>query len=92
MGGQEVEDVEGPLVGRLVGHPGLLQEVGLDVAAGHPPHGVEPYADELAEAGGVVVPHGLGVAVGLQDGVGLHNLESGRDWVRLLHCASFTQW
>ena len=74
MGLQEVEDVVGPLVGRLVGDAGLLQEVGLDVAAGHPAHGVEPHADELAEAGGVVVPHRLGVAVGLQHGVGLDNL------------------
>ena len=36
VGGQEVEDVEGPLVGGLVRHAGLLQEVRLDVAAGHP--------------------------------------------------------
>ena len=48
VGGQEVEDVVGPLVGRLVGHAGLLQEVSLDVSAGHPAHGVEPHADELA--------------------------------------------
>ena len=31
-------------------------------------------SDELSEAGGVVVPHGLGVAPRLQDGVGLDNL------------------
>ena len=30
--------------------------------------------DELSESGGVVVPHGLGVAPRLQDGVGLDNL------------------
>ena len=48
MGLEEVEDVVGPLVGGLVGHAGLLQEVRLDVPARHPPHGVEPHADELA--------------------------------------------
>ena len=35
---------------------------------------VEPNTDELSEAGGVVVPDGLGVAVRLQDWVGLHHL------------------
>ena len=48
VGLEEVEDVVGPLVGGLVGHAGLLQEVRLDVAARHPPHGVKPHADELA--------------------------------------------
>ena len=36
-------------------------------------HVVEVDADELAEAGGVVVPDGLGVAVRLQDRVRLHD-------------------
>ena len=36
-------------------------------------HVVEVDADELAEAGGVIVPDGLGVAVRLQDRVGLHD-------------------
>ena len=35
---------------------------------------VEPNTDEFSEAGGVVVPNGLGVAVRLQDWVGLHDL------------------
>ena len=35
---------------------------------------VEPNTDKLSEAGGVVVPNGLGVAVRLQDWVGLHHL------------------
>ena len=35
---------------------------------------VEPNTDEFSEAGGVVVPNGLGVAVRLQDWVGLHHL------------------
>merc|ERR1719450_1818229 len=30
--------------------------------------------DELSETGGVVIPGGLGVTVGLKDGVGGHNL------------------
>ena len=36
-------------------------------------HVVEVDADELAEAGGVVVADGLGVAVRLQDRVRLHD-------------------
>ena len=31
-------------------------------------------SDKLSESGGVVVPHSLGVPVGLQDGVGLDDL------------------
>ena len=31
-------------------------------------------SDELSESGGVVVPRSLGIAVGLQDGVGGHDL------------------
>ena len=58
----------------MVGHAGLLQEVSLNVTASHSSHVVEPDADELAEPGGVVVPHGLGVAVRLQHRVGLDNL------------------
>ena len=44
----EVEDVVGALVGRLVGHAGLLQKVSLNVPAGHPTLGVEPDANELS--------------------------------------------
>ena len=35
---------------------------------------VKPNTDEFSEAGGVVIPDGLGVAVRLQDWVGLHHL------------------
>ena len=45
-----------------------------DVAAHHAARTVEVDLDELAEAGGVVVPGGLGVAESLQDGVGLQDL------------------
>ena len=58
----------------LISHTGLLEEVGLDIPSSHPAHVVEPDTDELPETGGVVVPHRLGVAVGLQHGVGLHHL------------------
>ena len=58
----------------MVGHARLLQEVSLNIPASHSSHVVEPDADELAEPGGVVVPHRLGVAVRLQHGVGLDNL------------------
>ena len=58
----------------MVGHAGLLQEISLNVTASHSSHVVEPDADELAEPGGVVVPHRLGVAVRLQHRVRLHHL------------------
>ena len=68
-----VEDVVSPLVVLLVGDAGLLEEVEVDEPAGQLAHVVEVDADELAEAGGVVVPDGLGVTVGLQDRVRLHD-------------------
>ena len=58
----------------LVSHTRLLQQVALNISTRHLAHVVEPDTDELSEAGGVVVPHSLGVAVRLQDGVGLHDL------------------
>ena len=63
-----------PLHLLLLGDTGLLQEVGDDVATTELSGGREVDSDELAEPGGVVVPRSLGVAVGLQDGVGGHNL------------------
>merc|ERR1711963_933269 len=60
---QLVEDVVGP-----------LEQVGHDVTTAKLSAGGEVDTDELTEPGGVVVPRGLGVTVGLQDGVGGHNL------------------
>merc|ERR1712012_213266 len=71
---QLVEDVVGPLDLLLLGDTGLLEQVGHDVTTAKLSAGGEVDTDELTEPGGVVVPRGLGVAVGLQDGVGGHNL------------------
>ena len=67
------EDVIAALVRLLVGHPGFLQEIDVNEAASEFAHVVEVDPDELAKPGGVVVPDGLGVAVGLQDWVGVDN-------------------
>ena len=64
----------GPLHLLLLGDTRLLEQVGHDVATGELSTGGEVDSDELSEPGGVVVPRGLGVAVGLQDGVGGHDL------------------
>ena len=45
-----------------------------DVTTAKLARGGEVDTDELSEPGGVVVPRSLGVAVGLQDGVGGHDL------------------
>ena len=71
---QLVEDMVGPLDLLLLSDTGLLEQVGHDVATGELATGGEVDSDELSEPGGVVVPRGLGVAVGLQDGVGGHDL------------------
>merc|ERR1712004_846095 len=71
---QLVEDVVGPLDLLLLGDTGLLKQVGHDVTTAELATGGEVDSDELTETGGVVVPRGLGVAVGLQDGVGGHDL------------------
>ena len=63
-----------PLHLLLLGDTRLLEQVGHDVATGELSTGGEVDSDELSEPGGVVVPRGLGVAVGLQDGVGGHDL------------------
>ena len=80
---QLVEDVVGPLHLLLLGDTRLLEQVGHNVATGELSTGGEVDSDELSEPGGVVVPRGLGVAVGLQDGVGGHDLVLKRDL--LLH-------
>ena len=55
-------------------YAGLLEEVLLDLGALDDALLVEDDVDVLAEAGGVVVADGLGVAEGLQDGVGVEDL------------------
>ena len=67
------EDVVAALVGLLVGHTGLLKQIDVNEASSQFAHVVEVDSDELTEPGGVVVPDGLGIAVGLQDRVGVHN-------------------
>ena len=62
------------LKGLLVGETGLLEQVDHHVSSRQLSGGVEVDTDELSESGGVVVPHGLGVAPGLKDGVGLDDL------------------
>merc|ERR550532_1874913 len=71
---QLVEDVVRSLHLLLLSDTGLLQQVGHDVATSQLSGGREMDTDELSETGRVVVPGGLGVTVGLQDGVGGHNL------------------
>ena len=58
----------------MVSNSGLLKQVNLNISTGHLTHVVEPNTDELSEPGRVVVPHSLGIAVGLKDGVGLDDL------------------
>ena len=36
---------------RLVGHTGLLEQVGLNISSSHTAHVVEPHTDELTEPG-----------------------------------------
>merc|ERR1719266_63288 len=69
-----VEDVVRSLHLLLLSDTRLLQQVGHDVATSQLTGGREMDTDELSETGRVVVPGGLGVTVGLQDGVGGHNL------------------
>ena len=64
----------GPLHLLLLSDTGLLEQVGHDVATAELAGGGEVDTDELSEPGGVVVPRSLGVTVGLQDGVGGHDL------------------
>merc|ERR1711874_269196 len=71
---QLVEDVVGPLDLLLLSDTRLLEQVGHDVTTAELAAGGKVDTDEFTETGGVVVPRGLGVSVGLQDGVGSHNL------------------
>merc|ERR1711972_983058 len=67
---QPVEDMVGPLDLLLLSDTGLLEQVGHDVTTAELATGGEVDTDEFTETGGVVVPRGLSVSVGLQDGVG----------------------
>ena len=58
----------------LLSDTGLLKKVRHNVATSELSGCGEMDTDELSEPGGVVVPRGLGVAIGLQNGVGGHNL------------------
>ena len=69
-----------PLLRLLERDPRLFQEVDLHVCARELSRLVEVDPDELAEAGAVVVPHGLGVAERLEDGVRLDDLVFERDF------------
>ena len=66
-----VEDVVRSLNFLLLSNTGLLKKVGHDVTTAEFARCSEVDSDELSEPGGVVVPCSLGVAVGLQDGVGV---------------------
>merc|ERR1719266_2725969 len=84
-----VEDVVGPLHLLLLSDTRLLQQVGHDVATRQLASSVEVDTDELTETGRVVVPGRLGITVGLQNGVGGHNLVLKRDLLlRLLAARS----
>ena len=74
VGHEVVEGVVATLKRLLVGETGLLEQVDHHVGSRQLSGGVEVDTDELSESGGVVVPHGLGVAPGLKDGVGLDDL------------------
>ena len=74
-----VEDVVRSLNFLLLSNTGLLKKVGHDVTTAEFARCSEVDSDELAEPGGVVIPCSLGVAVGLQDGVGGHDLVLKRD-------------
>merc|ERR1719412_967422 len=69
-----VEDMVGSLNFLLLSDTGLLQEIRHNVATSQFTGGAEMDTDELTETGGVVVPRGLGITIGLQNGVSSHNL------------------
>ena len=69
-----VEGVVATLQRLLVGETGLLEQVDNHVGSGQLTGGVEVDTDELSKPGGVVIPHGLGIAPSLEDRVGLDDL------------------
>merc|ERR1711899_679455 len=85
---QLVEDVVGPLDLLLLGDTGLLEQVGHDVTTAELAAGGEVDTDEFTETGGVVIPRGLCVSVGLQNWVSGHNLVLKGDLLGVLLRAS----
>ena len=57
-------------------HPGALQQVGAHSCPADAPCLVELDLHEFSKARGVVIPGGLRIAKGLQQGVGLQNLQA----------------
>merc|ERR1719454_1634066 len=74
VGHEIVEGVVATLQRLLVGETGLLEQVDDHVGSRQLTGGVEVDTDELSKPGRVIVPHGLGVAPSLKDGVGLDDL------------------
>merc|ERR1712012_1100676 len=86
---QLVEDVVGSLNLLLLSDTRLLQQIRHDVATSQLTRGSEVDTDELSETGRVVISGGLGITIGLKNGVGGHNLVLKRDLLlRLLARAS----
>merc|ERR1719195_2183612 len=71
---QLVEDVVGSLDLLLLSDTRLLKQIGHDVATSQLARGGELDTDEFTKTGGIVIPGSLGISVGLQNGVGGHNL------------------
>jgi hypothetical protein len=69
-----VEDVVRALNLLLLGDARLLQKVGLDVTTSQFTSSGKVDTDKFTETGGVVIPGGLGITIGFQNGVGGHNL------------------
>ena len=61
------------LVGLLVSHTGLLEQIHVNEATSQLSHVVEVDPDELSKPGRVVVPDGFGIAIGFENWVGVDN-------------------
>jgi len=66
--------VVGSLNFLLLSNTRLLKKIGHNVATSKLTRGGEMDTDEFTETGGVVVSGGLGITIGLKNGVGGHNL------------------
>ena len=71
---QLVEDVVGSLHSLLLSDTRLFKQIGHNVASTELARGSEVDTDEFTKTGGVVIPGSLGISVGLQNGIGGHNL------------------